>query len=196
VPDSVHILLVSGSLRSGSTNSALLRTAAAVAPPGVTTATYEGLADLPHFNPDDDAEGLVVPTPVDAMRAEIAAADAILFSTPEYPGALPGSFKNMLEWTVGDASTYRKPVAWVNAAAPGRGAHAEDSLRTVPGYVGADIAEDACVRLTVERDAISEDGTVADPEFRARLTGILEALAAHVRRRREETWSATASTAT
>ena len=78
---------------------------------------------------------------------QIAAADALLLCTPEYAGALPGALKNLLEWTVGDGSTYRKPIAWINAsgpAAPTGGADAHDSLRKVLGYVHADIVEAAC----------------------------------------------------
>ena len=60
--------------------------------------------------------------------------------TPEYAGALPGSFKNLLDWTVGGGQTYGMPVAWINvsgAAAPTGGADAHDSLRKVLGYTGA-----------------------------------------------------------
>src|SRR5438067_8496137 len=91
-----RILLISGSTRSGSTNAAALRTAAAVAPDGVTGVVYQGLADLPHFNPDDDHEPLH--PRVAELRAQIARSDAVLFCTPEYAGALPGSFKNLLDW--------------------------------------------------------------------------------------------------
>jgi NAD(P)H-dependent FMN reductase len=182
----IRILLVSGSLRAGSTNSALLRTAAAVAPAGIATALYEGLAELPHFNPDDDAEGVEVPAAVAAMRAELDRADAVLFSTPEYAGALPGSFKNMLEWSVGGHEIYRLPAAWINAAAPGRGLDADDSLRKVLGYVGADIAEQAVVGIPVARDSIGAGGLIADAEIRAALAGVLADLAAHIRRRRED----------
>jgi NAD(P)H-dependent FMN reductase len=182
--DPVHILLVSGSLRSGSTNSALVRTAAAVAPDGVSTEIYEGLADLPHFNPDDDAEGTAVPAPVAAMRERFEAADAVLFSTPEYAGALPGSFKNLLEWTVGSMAMYEMPAAWINVAPPGRGGNADDSLRKVLGYVAADIAEEACVKLPMDREAIGPDGEVSDPGYRAGVATALGSLASHVRRSR------------
>lgn len=182
----LRILLVSGSLRAGSTNVALLRTAAAVAPAGISTALYEGLAELPHFNPDDDEQGKQVQAAVAAMRAELERADAVLFSTPEYAGALPGSFKNMLEWSVGGHEIYRLPVAWVNAAAPGRGRDAEDSLRKVLGYVGADIAERACVPIPVARDSIGADGLIADAGIRAALVAVLEELAAHVEGRRAD----------
>jgi chromate reductase, NAD(P)H dehydrogenase (quinone) len=182
----LRILLVSGSQRAGSTNAALLRTAAEVAPAGVSTAIYEGLAELPHFNPDDDEEGKQAPAAVATMRAELERADAVLFSTPEYAGALPGSFKNLLEWSVGGHEIYRLPVAWVNAAAPGRGIDAEDSLRKVLGYVGADIAERACVAIPVARDSIGAEGTIADAGIRAALVAVLSELAAHVERRRAD----------
>ncbi len=184
--DPIRILLVSGSLREGSTNSALVRTAAAVAPEGIESSIYAGLADLPHFNPDDDAEGMQVPAPVAALRAQLGEADAVLFSVPEYAGALPGSFKNLLEWTVGGSEIYRLPAAWINVAPEGRGLNAEESLRKVLGYVGADLAEGACVRLVMDRDAIREDGTVGDPSYRERVAEALEVLAAHVRERRAD----------
>jgi NAD(P)H-dependent FMN reductase len=180
---SVRILLVSGSLRGGSTNSALLRTAAEVAPDGVETLGYDGMGALPHFNPDDDAEGVPVDPRVGELRAAVAAADALLISTPEYAGALPGSFKNLLEWTVGDAGLYRKPVAWVNAsgpAAPTGAADAHDSLRKVLGYVSAEIVEDACARIPLTRASVGEDGSVADAEARELVGEILRTLALHV----------------
>jgi NAD(P)H-dependent FMN reductase len=183
-----RILLISGSLRAGSTNTALLRTAHELAPAGVATVLYDGMAELPHFNPDDDAEGLTVHPAVAALRAAIHAADALLLSTPEYAGALPGSFKNLLEWTVGDASTYRKPIAWVNtsgAAAPTGAADAHDSLRKVLGYVHAEIVEGACARIPVARDAVGEDGSIADAAIRSQVAAVLETLAGRVAERHE-----------
>ncbi|MFL5816295.1 MAG: NADPH-dependent FMN reductase [Conexibacter sp.] len=176
-----RILLISGSLRGGSTNAALLRTAREVAPAGVETRLYEGMAALPHFNPDDDAEGAPVDPAVAELRTAIHAADALLVSTPEYAGALPGSFKNLLEWTVGDASTYRKPIAWVNVSArgPAGGANAHASLRLVLGYVHAEIVEDACAHIPVAHADVGEDGLIADGEVRARVAAVLAVLAAH-----------------
>ena len=113
------LLLISGSLRGGSTNSATLRTAAALAPPGVEATVYDGMGRLPHFNPDDDpSDGVGLDPEVTALRAALANADALLLSTPEYAGALPGSFKNLLDWTVGGGQTDGMPVAWINVSAP------------------------------------------------------------------------------
>jgi chromate reductase len=159
----VRILLVSGSTRTGSTNTAALRTAQQVE--GIETVLYERLADLPAFNPDDDFEPL--PPIVGELREQVGAADGVLFCTPEYAGALPGSFKNLLDWTVGGPEMYGKPVAWLDVAAEGRGVHALASLRTVLGYVGANIIEPACVKVFVSRDAVDPDGDVTDPGTRA-----------------------------
>jgi NAD(P)H-dependent FMN reductase len=178
-----RVLLVSGSLRGGSSNTAALRTAAASAPEGVETPIYEGMASLPHFNPDDDVPPLA--EPVAALRAAFGAADAVLFCTPEYAGALPGSFKYLLDWGVGGGELYGKPVAWINVSgiqAPTRGADAHASLRKVLGYLGAEIVEDAVAEVPVPRSAV-EDGVITDPEIVAAIAGSLAALAAHVTRR-------------
>lgn len=180
----IRILLVSGSLRAGSTNTALLKTAAAVAPEGVLTTLYGGLDSLPHFNPDDDVEGEPLPAPAADLRAQLDAVDAILFSTPEYAGGLPGSFKNVLDWTVG-GGTYEKPVAWINASSsPTGAASAHASLRTVLGYTGTDIVEPACARIPVPRRTIGPDGLVADATVREQIAAVLTALARHVEARR------------
>ncbi len=180
--DSTSILLISGSLRGGSTNTAMLRTARAVAPAGISASLYEGMDGLPHFNPDDDLEGGQLAAPVAALRARLREVAAVLICTPEYAGALPGALKNLLEWTVGGGELYGKSVAWINAsgrAAPKGGADAHESLRKVLGYVGADIVEDACVRIPVARDAIGPDGLIADSLIRARAVDCLRALAEH-----------------
>src|SRR5947209_6496262 len=102
VAGQTRILLITGSTRGGSANTATLRTIERVAPPGVTAVLYEGLAGLPAFNPDDDGPGAGTPGPASELRRQIADASAVVFCTPEYAGTLPGSFKNLLDWTVGD----------------------------------------------------------------------------------------------
>ena len=176
------LLLISGSLRGGSTNSATLRTAAALAPAGVETEIYDGMGRLPHFNPDDDpADGAGLDAEVAALRAALAEADALLLSTPEYAGALPGSFKNLLDWSVGGGQMDGMPTAWINvsgAAAPSGGADSHDSLRKVLGFTGAQIVEDACLPLPLARGDIGEDGLIAPEEARAAIVGALSRLAA------------------
>jgi NAD(P)H-dependent FMN reductase len=151
-----------------------LRTLREVVPDGITVGLYEGLAALPAFNPDNEANAGPA---VEQLRRELGEAGAVVFCTPEYAGSLPGSFKNLLDWTVGTADLYGKPVAWVNVAAPGRGEGAEATLATVLRYVGARIVEPACVRVTILRDAVGPDGTVADDGVRRRLAEVATVLA-------------------
>jgi chromate reductase len=176
------LLLISGSLRGASTNSATLRTAAALAPAGIEAEIYDGMGRLPHFNPDDDpADGVGLDAEVAALRAALGSADGLLLSTPEYAGALPGSFKNLLDWTVGGGQTDGMPVAWINvsgAAAPSGGADAHDSLRKVLGFTGAQIVEDAVLRLPLSRDDVGDDGLIASSAARNRIVEAMTALAA------------------
>jgi len=171
----MRILLISGSTRAASTNTAALRAMHEAAPNEVETAWYDGLAEFPAFNPDDTDSP---PPQVAALTAAISAADAVLFCTPEYAGSLPGSFKNLLDWTVKGGDLYGKPVAYVSVAAEGRGTGAEATLRTVLGYVGAELLGDACVRVYVARESVGADGRIADQATRDRLVAALVGVAA------------------
>jgi NAD(P)H-dependent FMN reductase len=143
---------------------------------------FEGIQGLPHFDPDDDAEGKEVPRPVAEMRRAVAESDAILICTPEYAGAMPAVLKNLLEWTIGDGGTYGKPVAWINAsggAAPTGGADAHDSLRKVLKYSGADLVEQACARIPLARSQIGESGLVEDREAADDIAAAVRTLAGY-----------------
>jgi NAD(P)H-dependent FMN reductase len=190
--DTVHILLVSGSLRSGSVNTALLRMAPSVSPPDVEVVIYPGLGTLPLFNPDDDVEPL--PTAVAQLRGCYADVDAVVYATPEYAGAMPGPFKNLLDWTVG-SDTFGYPVAWINAStAPMQAVDAHTSLRIVLERTGADIVEGAVARIPVPRDVIGPDGRITDPEIGTQLGRVLEIMAQHVREARRSVQPTTIST--
>ncbi|AHH21805.1 NADPH-dependent FMN reductase [Nocardia nova SH22a] len=172
----IRILLISGSTRPGSTNTAALRTFAETVPPDITTELFTDLVDIPAFVPGDEPS----PPAVEAVRGKLAAADAVVFCTPEYAGMIPGALKNLLEWTVGTADLHEKPVAWISVAAPGRGEAAITSLRTVLGYVGATEIESACRRITVQATMVGSDGTVADASVRAVLAESAAAIGAYL----------------
>ena len=160
------LLLICGSLRAESTNSALLRTVESLLPGDVDTDAYGDMGELPHFNPDDDVDPL--PLAVSDLRQRIARATAILFSTPEYAGAMPGSLKNLLDWTVGGVEISDKPVGWINISPnPDGAARTYESLTTVLTYTGARVVDAACVRIPVQRTAIGDDGLIHDESIRA-----------------------------
>jgi NAD(P)H-dependent FMN reductase len=176
VNDATRILLISGSLRAGSTNTAALRTVQACTPEDVEAVFFDGMRDLPQFDPD--LEGEALPALVDVLRAEVRRAQALLLSTPEYAGALPGSFKNVLDWLIGDenpGSIYEKPVAWINVS-PRGAVHAHESLRLVLGYAHAEVIESACVDVPLNHGDVGDDGLVSDLDARARLSFAIEQL--------------------
>ncbi len=108
---------ISGSLRRDSHNTALVRAAARLLPPGAELVEYAGLGALPAFNEDDEpAPGAAV----DAFRDAIVAADAVLIATPEYNSSIPGALKNALDWAsrpTREAALLDKPVAVIGSSA-------------------------------------------------------------------------------
>lgn len=167
------ILMLSGSLRAMSTNTSLLRTAAAMADDAVL---YQRMAQLPHFDPDDDVEPLHAE--VQHLRETIQAADAIVICMPEYAGAMPGSFKNALDWTVGSMVMNAKPTAVVNVSAVDA-SKAQQSLLIVLGYVMVDLVTVASVHIPVGRQHVGADGLIDDPAVRQQIADMLSALRDH-----------------
>jgi len=109
----MNILALSGSLRAASINSALLRAAARLAPPGMTVTVFDGLAHLSLFNPDLDSDP---PAAVAHFRSRVADADALLIASPEYAHGITGVMKNALDWLVSFEPFAHKPVAVLNAS--------------------------------------------------------------------------------
>ena len=133
---STRLLLVSGSTRDESSNSAALRALAAVVPEEVEPVIFAELTALPAFVPGQQVDSS---SAVARWRREITHADAVLFSTPEYAGTLPGALKNALDWTVASGEFVGKPVGWINVANAGRGGGAINTLESVLRYVSADV---------------------------------------------------------
>jgi chromate reductase len=169
------ILLICGSVRTGSVNAAVIATAADLVGPPFVTDTYRGLSGLPHFNPDMDHDPL--PMQVTDLRVAIRNASALLISTPEYAGSMPGALKNLLEWTVGGAEISDLPVGWINPSTNPRGAeNTYAALAEVLQYTGAVLIDAACVNIPVPRHSISADGTIHDETIRQAIRGGIHAL--------------------
>ena len=176
-----RILAISGSLRRASHNTALLRAAAAYAPEGVDVELFEGLERIPPYNEDQDTDD--VPTEVARLREEIGAADAVLFSTPEYNGTMPGQLKQVVDWASrphGQASSlWGKPVAVIGASVTDYGAiWAQDHLRKALGIAGGRVL-DAELVVPKAPDHFDADGKLSDDEIREQLNDLVVKLVEH-----------------
>src|SRR5437660_4905537 len=90
-----RVLGISGSLRKSSFNTALLRAAQGLAPEGLTI-TLADIHAIPVYDEDVRTQGF--PDAVAKLREAIAAADALLFATPEYNYSVSGVLKNAIDW--------------------------------------------------------------------------------------------------
>jgi NAD(P)H-dependent FMN reductase len=169
----MRILLISGSLRERSLHTAALRTAARIAPPEITASLYDGLRGLPAFVPDEHPP----PAAVTFLRYRAAAANAILFSTPQYAGSLPGSLKNLLDWLADGGDLEGKAVAWLSVAAAGKDEGARSMLETVLAAGKANVLRSACMRIPLSADAVDAQGMVADSRLHMALADMLQAVA-------------------
>lgn len=180
----MRLVTLCGSLRARSSNRALLQAYARLAPPSVTCEHYERLGALPHFNPDLD--GATPPPEVQALRALVAGADVVVISTPEYVHALPGSFKNALDWLVADPTFAGQAVVILHVD---RGSPwALDSLTEVLRTMSAKIIEPASVLIPLTSNQVDADAILAREEFRRQLQGSLDSLPAFVKPRSVPPW--------
>jgi chromate reductase, NAD(P)H dehydrogenase (quinone) len=175
----MKILAVSGSLRSDSHNTRLLRAAVDAAPVGVDVELWEGLGELPIY--DQDLENAEESASVRRLRRDWSEADAILFATPEYNGSVPGGLKNAIDWASRpkfDAALTNKTVAVVGASEGRFGAMwAQADLRKILGIAGARVVSD---ELPVARahEKFDQAGRLLDAELYERLRLVLQTLVA------------------
>ena len=169
----MHFLAISGSLRAASTSTTLLKAAAVLAPDGVTLSVYEGLGELPHFNPDLDKQP--AQTAVADFRRQLRLADGVIISTPEYAHGVPGLLKNALDWLVASGELYEKPVALFSASP--RANYAQASLIETLSVMTASVVSEACIALPLLGKNLDKHGIVSDPDFSRTICTALTAFA-------------------
>ncbi len=155
-----RILAISGSLRAASSNTALLGAATTLAPENIQIAIYGGLGNLPHFNPDLEADQ---PPSVRDFRAQLQMSDGVFISSPEYAHGVPGVLKNALDWVVGSGEFVGKPVALLNASP--RATYAQASLKEIITTMDGRIIEDASITLPLLGSGLDEAGIISQSEI-------------------------------
>jgi chromate reductase, NAD(P)H dehydrogenase (quinone) len=173
----MRILAISGSLRSGSSNTDLLRAIGALAPDDVQIVLYDGLAALPNFNPDLDEVG--TPRPVLDFRGQLRSADGVIISSPEYAHGVPGALKNALDWVVGNGELAGKPVALINASP--RSTYAYAQLFETLTAMSWKVVKEASITILLSGKKLDAAGIAADPELSTALRGALAAFVRAIR---------------
>lgn len=177
----MRILAISGSLRAASSNSRFIAALALLAPPGVEVMIYEGLGDLPHFNPDLDGD--VLPGPAE-LRRQIGLCDGLVICSPEYAHGVAGSMKNALDWLVPSLEFPQTPVALINVSP--HAVHADAHMRETLSLMNARLVEAASVTIPIQGQPLTPDQLAAHPDLGPRLAAALTVFAAAVATMREE----------
>ena len=176
-----EIIGLSGSLRQGSFNSALLRAAAALMPEGAHL-KIETIDGIPLYNGDrEKVEG--IPDAVEALKDAIAASDGLLLATPEYNNSIPGVFKNAIDWLTRPPSDIKRvfhgrPVALMGASPGGFGTTlSQNAWLPVLRTLKADFWSTGRLMVSRAGDVIDEQGEIADGKIREQLRGFVQGFA-------------------
>jgi NAD(P)H-dependent FMN reductase len=177
---STRILVLVGSLRSGSDNLRLAEAAAKLAPNGISVEIFDGLADVALYNEDIDQPGAAAAA--DRLRAEVESADALLLVTPEYNGTMSAALKNAIDWIsrpFGVGVISGKPVAVIGTShGQYGGVWAHDDARKAARIAGANVLDDLKLSVAAAHIRFASIHPVDDEEIAVTMPEILASLAA------------------
>ena len=181
----MKILGISGSLRRDSHNTRLLRAAGGMfRAQGVEFEIYRDLKLVPPYDEDDDRDP--VPAAVAQIRAAVAGADALFFSTPEYNSSVPGQLKNAIDWLSRPPENnvlQNKPVAVIGASSGMFGAvWSQAELRKTLASTGARVVEGE-VAVGHADTRFDEQGDLNDPEITEQVQAVVAMLIAETEAR-------------
>lgn len=167
-----NIFAISGSLRLGSSNHAILNALGKMMPSNINFIIYNRLSEIPAFDPDLDNDD--PPAAVSAFRKHLSQADAIVICTPEYAYGVPGALKNALDWTVSSASFSGKPTALITASTGGENAH--EALIKILGAIDANLIKEATLLISFVRSKMDNEGNITDEATTGKLKVVSDAL--------------------
>lgn len=178
--EETRILGISGSLRSGSYNSMLVREAGRLAGPGVVVDVYDGLREIPPYVQDEDESWVEEHAAVAELRRRVRRADGLLIITPEYNYSFPGQLKNALDWLsrpFARSPLTRKPIALGGASVTAFGTvRAQLALRQVLLWTESQVVIRPELHLASVHELVDSNGELADESSRALLADLVSAL--------------------
>jgi chromate reductase, NAD(P)H dehydrogenase (quinone) len=157
MPDKKKILAISGSTREKSINMQLIQWIIHTYT-NLDFTLYKDLSALPHFNVDLDTAD--PPTTVRELRSALKTAEGVLICTPEYAMGVPGSLKNLLDWTVSSSDFSQKPVAVITASSLGEKAH--ESLLGTLRVIEAKIEDEATLLISHAKTKLNDQLGIVD----------------------------------
>ncbi len=178
----IHLLGISGSLRKGSYNTGLLRTAAELLPEGMTLEIYD-IGAIPLYNSDLEAQQ--IPEPVKHFKERIVAADGLLIATPEYNYSVPGVLKNAIDWASRpprNSPLKGKPLAIIGAGGMFGTVRAQLHLRQIATELDTLTLNKPEVLVARPWEKFDAEGNLTDEASRQALRALLEAFAAWIKR--------------
>jgi chromate reductase len=178
--EEVRILGISGSLRSGSYNSLLVREAGRLAGPGVAVEVYDRLREVPPYVQDEDEAWVEEHEAVADLRRRVRRADGLLIITPEYNYSFPGQLKNALDWLsrpFARSPLTRKPIALGGASETAFGTvRAQLALRQVLLWTESHVVTRPELHLASVHELVDSSGELADVSSQALLADLVSAL--------------------
>ncbi len=171
--DRKKVIAISGSARKNSANLRLIKAIDGLTKEKFETTVFEGLTELPHFNPDLDTDH--PPVAVSNFRELIKNSDGILICTPEYAMGVPGTLKNALDWIVSSGEFSGKPVALITASTSGLKAH--ESLLDTLQIIDARINHETQYLISFIQVKLNSENTITDEQTLTDLQKLIGAFA-------------------
>ncbi|MEO8583873.1 MAG: NADPH-dependent FMN reductase [Flavitalea sp.] len=177
MPEKLKIFALSGSTRQNSSNHNLIKAIGKLTTVLFAIDMFEGLAELPHFNPDKDGDA--VDPKITSFRNRLREADAILICTPEYAVGVPGSLKNAIDWTVSSMEFSHKPVALITASTSGQFSH--PSLMATLLIIESKITERSQLVIPAIKTKVNDEGIITDAPTLNKINELIASLIKMVR---------------
>ncbi len=152
------VVAICGSTRQNSINHSLIKAIADLSAANLDITIYNGIGNLPQFNPDDDGDS--VATEVADFRQLLGDTDGVIICTPEYAHGVPGTLKNAIDWTISSSSFPHKPTMLITASTGGHYGH--KALMETLKAIEAKNIDNLQMVIPFVKTKVSMDGKITD----------------------------------